>query len=138
VIKTETQCSNSCFTVGSNDRGVSVLFFGARTSELLILTGDFRTTGGDDGNARSTGRGLITSTGSGLASRGSISFVGFFLGRVSTRSGDYCFENSARVFVLARRTRLGVACSGRVSPAKRLDRRAPAMWNFVLTKLRLN
>jgi hypothetical protein len=138
VIKTKTQYGNSCSTVRSNDKGILVLFFGTRTSELLISTGDFRTTGGDDDNARSTGRGLITSTGSGLASRGSISFVGFFLRRVSTRSKDYYFENFARVFVLARRTCLGIACSGGASLAKRLDRRAPAIWNFILTKLRLN
>ena len=138
VIKTKIQYSSSYSIIGLNDRGISVLFFGTRTSKLVISTGDIQSTGGDDGNARSTGRGVIMSIDSGLASGGSIDFVGFFLGRVSTRSGDYYFENSARVFTLARRTCFGVTWSGGASPAKRLERRAPAMWNFVLTRLRLN
>ncbi|PMD17160.1 hypothetical protein NA56DRAFT_708040 [Hyaloscypha hepaticicola] len=77
-------------------------------------------------------------TGSGLASGGSIGFVALFLGRVSTRSGDCCFEDSARVFALARRTRFGIAWSEGASPAKRLDQRPPAMWNSFLTKPRLD
>ncbi len=115
-------------TIGLNSRGVIVVFFNARTGELLITMGDFRSTGGDDGNVDLIGGGIRTSTGFG-ASRRSIGFVACFLGRLSTRSGDYCFENSARVFVLTRRTRFGGTGSEGAFLAKRLERRPPAMWN---------
>ena len=62
-----------------------------------------------------------------LVSGGLINFMNFFLKYISTRNGDYCFKNFARVFILVYRTRLDIIYSGGVFPAKRLDRRASAI-----------
>jgi hypothetical protein len=55
----------------------------------------------------------------------------------SSTSGDRSILDK-QAEILACRTRLGIIYSKGASLIKCLDRRAPAMWNLVLTKLKLN
>jgi hypothetical protein len=114
------------------------MFFDTWTSELLITIRGFWTTRRDDSNVDSIGEEVKASTGSRLASRGLISFVTFFLARLSLHNGACYFVNSARVFALTRRTRFGGVSSEGASLIKRLDWWPPAMWNSFLTKLKFN
>jgi hypothetical protein len=104
----------------------------------LILIKDFRIIKKNNNNIKLIKKRFIISISFKLVFKRLINFISFFLKYIFIRSKDYYFINFVKVFILMYRMRLSIIYFKGASLVKRLDRRAFAIWNFILTKLKLN